>query len=51
MVLFDDGFFQRQPDETAEKIPAFICAMERILGAKPGSFAIFAKVFLDVSNR
>ncbi|MCL1928256.1 MAG: TetR/AcrR family transcriptional regulator [Treponema sp.] len=45
MVLFDDGFFQWPPAEMAVKIPAFICAMERILGAKPGSLAVFTKVF------
>ena len=45
VVLFDDDFFQWQPDEMAVKIPAFICAMERILGAKPGSMTVFAKVF------
>ena len=45
MVLFDDGFFQWQPDEMAAKITAFICAMERILGAEPGSLAHIAGVF------
>ena len=43
MVLFDDGFFQWTKEEIAAKIPAFICAMERILGAKPGSMAVFAE--------
>ena len=45
MVLFDDGFFQWQPDEMAAKIPAFICSMERILGAEQGSLAHITGVF------
>jgi AcrR family transcriptional regulator len=45
MVLFDDGFFQWPQKDMAVKIPAFICAMERILGAKPGSLASLAKAF------
>ena len=43
IVLFDDGFFIQQPQEAESKVNAFIIAMERILGAKPGSMEIFRK--------
>jgi AcrR family transcriptional regulator len=45
LVLFDDGYFHWEPDEMTVKIPAFLCAMERVLGAETGSFANFAQVF------
>jgi len=45
LVLFDDSYFQRQPEEFASKVPAFLCAMERVLGAEPGSLANFASAF------
>ncbi|MDR0497502.1 MAG: TetR/AcrR family transcriptional regulator [Treponema sp.] len=47
LVLFDEAYFQWQPDETTVKVSAFLCAMERILGAEAGSFAVFAKVFAE----
>jgi len=45
LVLFDDGYFKWEPEEMAVKIPAFLCAMERILGAKANSFADFVQAF------
>ena len=45
MVLFDDDFFEWTDDEKAVKISAFLDIIERTLGAKPESFAEFAKAF------
>ena len=45
IVLFDDGFFKWPQEEIIAKFPAFICAMERILGAKSGSMESFIKAF------
>ena len=45
LVIFDDAYFPWSKAEQAERIPAFLAAMERILGAKEGSFAEFAKAF------
>ena len=44
MVLFDDDFFQWSKKEQSKKITAFLTAMERIVGAKEGSFMEFSKV-------
>jgi AcrR family transcriptional regulator len=45
LVLFDDDFFKWTKEETAAKIAAFITAMERVVGAKAGSFAEVSKIF------
>jgi AcrR family transcriptional regulator len=45
LVLFDDAYFQWTNEETAARTTAFLAVMERILGAKTGSFSGFAKVF------
>ena len=44
LVLFDEAYFIWGREEQAASMPAFLCAMERILGAKEGSFLEFAKV-------
>ena len=44
LIIFDDEYFPWSREEQAARMPAFLCAMERILGAKEGSFAEFAKV-------
>jgi len=44
LAIFDDAYFDWSTEEQAARIPAFLCAMERILGAKEGSFLEFAKV-------
>ena len=43
IMIFDDACFPWSMEEKAAKIPAFLCSMERILGASSGSFAAFAK--------
>ena len=45
LVIFDDAYFSWNREEQAGRIPAFLAAMERILGAKEGSFAEFARAF------
>ena len=45
LVLFDGEFFQWTSDEGAAKITAFLCAMERTLGARAGTLSDFARVF------
>lgn len=45
IVLFDDDFFQWTKKETKAKIAAFLMAAERILGARPGTFSEFGRVF------
>jgi AcrR family transcriptional regulator len=45
LVVFDDGFFHWTEAEIASRIPAFLEAMERILGAKPGAFSYMASAF------
>ena len=44
LILFDDDYFPWTKEEQATRMPAFLCAIERILGAKNGSFAEFAQV-------
>ncbi|MCL2472104.1 MAG: TetR/AcrR family transcriptional regulator [Treponema sp.] len=46
LVLFDTDFFLWTKKEKAAKIAAFLTAMERTLGAKPGSFSEFEKAFI-----
>jgi len=43
LAIFD-AYFDWSIEEQAALMPAFLCAMERILGAKEGSFLEFAKV-------
>ena len=43
LIIFDDAYFPWNREEQASRMPAFLCAMERILGAKEGSFSEFAK--------
>ena len=45
LIIFDDAYFSWSKAEQAERIPAFLAAMERILGVKEGSFAEFTKAF------
>jgi AcrR family transcriptional regulator len=45
LVLFDDAYFRWTNEEMKAKSAAFLTAMERILGAKAGSFSGFAKLF------
>jgi len=45
LVIFDDAYFHWSREEQANKISAFLCAIERILGAKEGSFPEFARAF------
>jgi len=45
LVIFDDAYFPWSREEQAARIPAFLGAMERILGAKNGSFSEFAIAF------
>jgi len=44
-VLFDDDYFQWTKEEAAAKAAAFLTVIERVIGAKEGSFAEFEKVF------
>ena len=44
LIMFDNDYFPWSKEEQAARAPAFLCAMERILGAKAGSFAELAKV-------
>ena len=37
-VIFDDGFFQWEPEEAIRKVKAYISIMESALGAEKGSF-------------
>ena len=45
LVIFDDAYFRWSAEEQTRRVCAFIVAMERILGAKPGSLAGFVQVF------
>jgi AcrR family transcriptional regulator len=45
LVIFDDGYFHWTKEEIASRIPAFLEAMERVLGAEPGSFSLMTAVF------
>jgi AcrR family transcriptional regulator len=46
LVLFDDDYFQWTQEEAAAKIAAFLTVIERAVGAKDGSFAEFAQIFM-----
>ena len=45
LVLFDDGYFQWQPQEMEVKVSAFLYNLERILGTKSNSLANLTQVF------
>ena len=45
LVIFDDAYFNWTGEEQAKRMFAYICAMERTLGAAPGSLAQFATAF------
>ena len=45
LVIFDDAYFRWSAEEQTRRINAFICAMEHILGAEPGSLVHFAGAF------
>ena len=45
LVIFDDAYFRWSAEEQARRVCAFIYAMERMLGAEPGSLAQFAGAF------
>jgi AcrR family transcriptional regulator len=47
LVIFDTAYFHWTRKEQAQRVSAFICAMERLLGAKPRSLAFFVKIFKD----
>jgi len=37
LVIFDTAYFHWTQEELAQRVATFICAMERLIGAKPGS--------------
>jgi AcrR family transcriptional regulator len=45
LVLFDTAYFHWTPDEQAQHIAAFLRAIERLTGARPGSLARLAGMF------
>jgi AcrR family transcriptional regulator len=45
IVLFNPDYFSYTKAEAETKATAFLAAMERILGAKPGSFSEFTEAF------
>ena len=45
MILFDDDFFKWSKKEKKIKIKAFLTVIERVFGAKAGSFSEFTKAF------
>ncbi|WPK10910.1 TetR/AcrR family transcriptional regulator [Lysinibacillus louembei] len=45
-VIFDDGFFQWQPEEMLQRATAFVQLIERALGAKEGSFQKMLDILL-----
>ncbi|MDR0851125.1 MAG: TetR/AcrR family transcriptional regulator [Clostridiales Family XIII bacterium] len=44
-TIFDDANFRWTQEEMATRVKAFLCAMERVLGAKAGSLSAMAQVF------
>lgn len=48
-VVFDDGFFQWEPEEMLQRATAFVQLMERALGAKAGSFQQMLDILLKSS--
>ena len=47
LVLFDEEYFRWTKEEAATKTAAFLTVIERVVGAKAGSFSEFAKAFAD----
>jgi len=45
LVIFDTAYFQWIKEEQERHVSAFICAMERLTGAKPGSLAKLSRMF------
>ncbi|GLC87687.1 TetR/AcrR family transcriptional regulator [Lysinibacillus piscis] len=45
-IIFDEGLFQWQPQETLQKAQAFISMMEKVLGAKKDSFAYLLQLLV-----
>jgi len=47
LVLFDTAYFQWTQEEQAQRVSAFICAMERLVAAQPGSLAQLSRMFTN----
>lgn len=45
LTVFDDGYFQWDPEEMERKMHAFLLAMERVLGAEEGSLSYLRQCF------
>ena len=45
LVIFDTAYFRWTQEEQTQRISAFICAMERLTGAKQGSLAKLSRMF------
>jgi len=45
LVLFDAAYFRWTDEEQAQRVSAFVCAMERLTGAKSGSLAKLSRMF------
>ncbi len=45
LVIFDTAYFQWTGEEQAQRVSAFIYAMERLTGAKPNSLAKLSRIF------
>jgi len=45
LVIFDAAYFQWTGEEQMQRVSAFICAMERLTGAKPGSLVQLSRMF------
>jgi len=48
LVIFDTAYFQWTGEEQAQRVSAFIYAMERLTGAQPGSLAQLSRMFTNV---
>ena len=44
LVLFDDDYFKWTDEEATVRTTAFLTTMERVVGAKEGSFAEMSQV-------
>ncbi|MDO5112438.1 MAG: TetR/AcrR family transcriptional regulator [Clostridia bacterium] len=49
-IAFDEGILPHSPQAQAARIPAFIAHIERLLGAKAGSFAYVTQLFDEDRN-
>jgi AcrR family transcriptional regulator len=45
LVIFDTAYFNWTQEEQAQRVSAFIRAMERLLGAKPGTLTRLTRIF------